>query len=118
MRLPMVDSPAAPLIALLVEDNPSDAELIALRLASHNGLTGVTGIKLIHATTMLAACSILRDAAIDVVILDVSLPDAHDLEGLIRIRTVAPATPIIVLTGLADQALAIDALRAGAQDYV
>jgi signal transduction histidine kinase len=114
----MVDSPDAPLIALLVEDNPSDAELIALRLASHSRLPGVAGIELLHATTMLGACTMLRDADVDVVILDVSLPDAHGLEAVIRIHEVAPATPIIVLTGLADQALALEALRAGAQDYV
>lgn len=114
----MVDSPDPPLMALLVEDNASDAELIALRLASCSYLPGFTGIELLRATTMLGARTTLRDTAVDVIILDVSLPDADGLEALIRIHEVAPATPIIVLTGLADQTVALEALRAGAQDYL
>ena len=114
----MVDSPDPPLIALLVEDNPSDAELISLRLASCSYLPDFTGIELVRATTMLGALTTLRDTTVDVVILDVSLPDADGLNALIRIHAVAPATPIIVLTSLADQAVALEALRAGAQDYV
>jgi signal transduction histidine kinase len=60
----------------------------------------------------------LRQMAIDVVILDLSLPDTRWLKALYQFRATAPAVPVIVLGGDADEAIALEALRAGAQDYV
>jgi signal transduction histidine kinase/DNA-binding response OmpR family regulator len=111
-------APSAPLVALLVEDDPADAELIATQLESGGGASGSALVRLVRADTVTAACASLRYGSTDVVILDLSLPDAHGLEALHRVRAAAGAVPIIVLTGLADQAVALEALRAGAQDYV
>jgi signal transduction histidine kinase len=108
----------APLVVLLIEDNAQEAELMALRLASLGASPAAPPVELLHAATIAQATAFLRNQTVDVVILDVTLPDARDLEGVVRIREVAPATPVVVLTGVADQALALEALRAGAQDYL
>ncbi|MDB4875635.1 MAG: ATP-binding region ATPase domain protein [Gemmatimonadetes bacterium] len=110
--------PADSLVALLVEDNAADAELIAMRLETAAARTRESPVFLLHADNVADACSILSGVAVDVVILDLSLPDAHWLGALDRVRGAAPDPPIIVLTGLADEALALRALRAGAQDYL
>jgi signal transduction histidine kinase/DNA-binding NarL/FixJ family response regulator len=113
-RMGMVDPRATPLVALLVEDNPPDAELIALRL----GTVGGAPVRLIQRGTVATASAALRYWSVDVVILDLTLPDARGLDALHRVRAASPQTPVIVLSGIADQALALEALRAGAQDYV
>ena len=107
-----------PLLALLVEDNPADAELIALRLESPRERPGQAPVRLIHADTIASACATLQQITVDVIILDLSLPDASQLEALHRVRMEAPEVPVIILTGQADEALAVESLRAGAQDYV
>jgi signal transduction histidine kinase/CheY-like chemotaxis protein len=117
-RMGVIDPRATPLVALLVEDNPPDAELIAIRLEPGPQGAGSTPVRIIQRGTAATACAALRYWAVDVVILDLTLPDARGLEALHRIRAAAPGTPVIVLSGIADQALALEALRAGAQDYV
>jgi signal transduction histidine kinase/CheY-like chemotaxis protein len=117
-RIGVIDPRATPLVALLVEDNPPDAELIAIRLEPGPHGAGSTPVRIIQRGTAATACAALRYWAVDVVILDLTLPDARGLEALHRIRAAAPGTPVIVLSGIADQALALEALRAGAQDYV
>jgi signal transduction histidine kinase len=114
----LVDAVDDPLIALLVEDNLADAELIAFRLAPTADLPNSSQVRLVHVTSASAAIVALRHSAVKVIILDLSLPDADGLEALHRIRRAAPNVPIIVLTGVYDQATALNALRAGAQDYV
>jgi signal transduction histidine kinase/DNA-binding NarL/FixJ family response regulator len=109
---------SAPLVALLVEDDVADAELITTRLERDAGHAGGMQIRVVRADTVTAACKRLRYASADVVILDLSLPDAQGLEALYRVRDAAGNVPVIVLTGRADEAMALDALRAGAQDYV
>jgi signal transduction histidine kinase/CheY-like chemotaxis protein len=107
-----------PLVVLLVEDNPPDAELIAIRLEPGPYGTGSMPVRVIQRGTAATACAALHYWPVDVVILDLTLPDASGLEALHRIRAASRGTPVIVLSGLADQALAIEAIRAGAQDYV
>jgi signal transduction histidine kinase/DNA-binding NarL/FixJ family response regulator len=114
----VIDPRTTPLVALLVEDDPPDAELIAVRLEPGRQVAGSTPVRIIHRATAATACAALRYWTVDVVILDLTLPDARGLEALHRIRAAAPGTPVIVISGIADQALAVEALRAGAQDYV
>jgi signal transduction histidine kinase len=108
------DPRADPSVVLLVEDNPADAELLSVRLEGSAG----TPLRLVQVGSVAEARSALRHSIVDVVILDLSLPDAQGLVALYQILPAAPGVPVIVLTGSADQSLALEALRAGAQDYV
>src|ERR1700682_4358337 len=100
--------------ALLVEDNPGDARLF-LELVRE---TGAEHLKLEHVDRLDAALARLSSEHFDVVLLDLSLPDEQGLNTLLRAHAHAPSVPIVVLTGLDDQALAVKAVRAGAQDYL
>jgi signal transduction histidine kinase/ActR/RegA family two-component response regulator len=114
----MIEVPSTePLNALLVEDNPGDAALMTARLQLAGGPSG-SPVRLLHAESVAAARALLQQTPIDVVVLDLSLPDASSLEALQQVRTVAPWVPIIVLTSTDGEAAALEALRAGAQDYV
>jgi signal transduction histidine kinase len=108
-----VSDPAAIRI-LLVEDNPGDARLIRETLRD----AGSLHFDLRHADRLAAALPILAARAADVVLLDLSLPDAHGLETVTRVLETAPEVAIVVLTGLDDETVAIRAVKAGAQDYL
>ncbi len=71
-----------------------------------------------HVDTVKEAVAQLKSNVVDLVLLDLGLPDSADLDGLERISAVAPAVPIVVLTGMNDDEIAMRALRAGAQDFV
>ncbi len=103
-----------PLTALLIEDNPDDAWLIRRMLAQG----GWNRSDLICAKRLSAGLDRLDEAGVDVVLLDLSLPDSQGLETLTRVQNRAPQVPIVVLTGLDDEQLAVQAVRAGAQDYL
>jgi PAS domain S-box-containing protein len=104
-----------PMRILLVEDDPGDARLIQECLSE----LGTSPDSLVHVSTMREAEARVRggDPA-DLVLLDLSLPDSSGLETVRRMTAAAPEVPIVVLTGAADERLHLDALRAGAQDYV
>src|SRR5882672_2796741 len=99
---------------LLVEDNPGDVRLFLELLRE----TGAGHVKLEHVDRLSTALERLSNQTFDVVLLDLSLPDAQGLDTLVRAHAHAPSVPIVVLTGLDDQALAVKAVRAGAQDYL
>ena len=99
---------------LLVEDNPGDARLIRETLREAESLPFL----LTHADRLAAAEERLGAEAFDVVLLDLSLPDAHGLETVRRTLAAGAEVPIIVLTGLDDEATAVAAVQAGAQDYL
>ncbi|HEY6392919.1 MAG TPA: response regulator [Bryobacteraceae bacterium] len=99
---------------LLVEDNPGDVRLFLELLRE----TGAGHVKLEHVDRLSAALERLSNQTFDILLLDLSLPDAHGLDTLVRAHAHAPSVPIVVLTGLDDQALAVKAVRAGAQDYL
>jgi signal transduction histidine kinase len=60
----------------------------------------------------------LAKGGTDIVLLDMGLPDGHGLDTVRRAHAAAPGVPMIVLTGLDDEALAAEAMKAGAQDYL
>jgi two-component system sensor histidine kinase UhpB len=60
----------------------------------------------------------LAKGGVDIVLLDMGLPDGHGLDTVRRAHRVAPDVPMIVLTGLDDEALAAEAMKEGAQDYL
>ena len=99
---------------LLVEDNPGDARLI------RESLTDMAGnpFDLEIADRLAAALRRLSAGGIDAVLLDLALPDSKGRETFDRAKAQAPTIPIIVLTGLGDEALALKMVQEGAQDYV
>jgi signal transduction histidine kinase len=103
-----------PLQVLVVEDNAGDARL--LREMFSNELPG--SFEVTHLLRMSDALIHLAKRATDIVLLDMGLPDGHGLDTVRRARAVAPGVPLIVLTGLDDEALAAEAMREGAQDYL
>jgi serine phosphatase RsbU (regulator of sigma subunit) len=105
--------PPAALRMLLVEDDAGDV-LIVEELLAAAGLGGPVEA----AGTIADAAERLRSGPVDCVLLDLHLPDAHGLEALRRVREVAPDVPIVVLTGMEDEALGAAAVAAGAQDYL
>jgi diguanylate cyclase (GGDEF)-like protein/PAS domain S-box-containing protein len=111
--------PIEHIAVLLVEDNPGDARLIR-ELFAEGSPTGAASpdFSVRTAETLRAAIECLRKERFDVLLVDLSLPDSHGLETVQRILPGARSTPIVVLTGSADEALAMRALQAGAEDYL
>jgi signal transduction histidine kinase len=103
-----------PLRVLLVEDHSSHARLIREQLAA----APEASIILECVDRLAPGLARLAAGGIDAILLDLTLPDGEGLEGFRRVYAQAPAVPIIVLTGLPDEALAITAVREGAQDYL
>ncbi|WPB76006.1 ATP-binding protein [Archangium violaceum] len=103
-----------PLRLLLVEDNPGDARLL------QEELTEVASVRfeVRHVTRMAEALAAVAEPGLDVVLLDLSLPDGHGLSNIERMQQAAPALPLVVLTGTDDEQLAMRAMHAGAQDYL
>jgi len=99
---------------LLIEDNPDDALLIREALAE----AGEAPLALEHLDRLSAGLERLAQGGIDLVLLDLSLPDSHGLDTLATVNARAPSVPVVVLTGRDDAELATQALRLGAQDYL
>jgi len=99
---------------LLIEDNPGDARLMQELLAEASGAL----FSLEHVDTLTKGLARLAQDGVDVILLDLSLPDSQGLEGLDKILAQTLSVPIVVLSGLNDEAVAIKAVQAGAQDYL
>lgn len=108
------DGESSTLSVLLVEDNPGDIELI------HSHLDPVSQPKyVLHSVRTLGEAMVRLDSEkVDLVLLDLSLPDATGLDSLISICSAAFDVPVIVLTGLVDESIAVEALQHGAQDFL
>lgn len=105
---------AGPVSVLLIEDNPADARLIRELLREVSG----SHVEFVLASTLDEGIAHLAAGGIDVVLVDLSLPDSTGVEACRRLQDKSPTIPIVVLTGLADQKTALKALRHGAQDYL
>ena len=99
---------------LLVEDNPGDARLLREMLNEGNSLN----IDVTHLQSMTQAEKYLAEHAVDIVLLDLGLPDVQGLAAIRRAHAAAPHIPLVVLTGLDDESAASQALQEGAQDYL
>jgi len=99
---------------LLVEDNSNDAQLVCYALCP----AMAPAIDISHAHSLGEALALLPNGSHNVAILDLHLGDSSGLETLHQIRAAAPALPIVVLTGLGDETVALQALQEGAQDYL
>ncbi|MCZ4495532.1 MAG: signal transduction histidine kinase [Thermoleophilia bacterium] len=108
--------PPEPIHILLVEDNRGDARLIREHLEIDRGELGWS---LDHVATYAEALERLRGDKPDVVLLDLSLPDAHGLDACLQLlHDVVDCPPLIVLTGQTDRDIAARAVAAGAQDFL
>jgi signal transduction histidine kinase len=99
---------------LLVEDNPGDARLLR-EMFNENGPLDV---ELACVSFMSEAEEYLAAGTVDIILLDLGLPDAQGVAAIRRARIAAPDVPLIVLTGLDDEVLATQSLQEGAQDYL
>ena len=97
-----------------MEDSPSDALFLQESLAE----TALGEFEFARAESWAEAARILRQQPLEVVLLDLSLPDIGGRQTFLQARADAPDLPIVVLTGLADEALGLDAVRHGVQDYL
>jgi phosphoserine phosphatase RsbU/P len=99
---------------LLVEDNPGDARLVRERLLS----AAKARFEVESLDRLASAVERLRRAGIEVVLLDLSLPDSQGMETITRLHTHAPEIPIVALSGLDDQSIIQNAVKQGAEDYL
>jgi diguanylate cyclase (GGDEF)-like protein/PAS domain S-box-containing protein len=100
--------------ALLIEDNPGDARLLREMFNEQ----GSRNTELTIVRSMAEAERHLSGHAVDIILLDLGLPDAQGVAAVRRAHAAAPRTPLVVLTGLDDESLAAQALQEGAQDYI
>ena len=98
---------------LLVEDNRGDARLVQELLKDAESAYEVS-----HVERLADARQQLMESGAGCVLLDLSLPDASRLEALMQLRAAAPDVPIVILSGLQDELLAVKAVQEGAQDYL
>ncbi len=99
---------------LLVEDNSGDARFLQLILKESGGLT----LDVTHADRLSSGLKYDAERPIDLVVLDLSLPDSQGVETLVRMHAAAEWLPIVVLTSVEDEALGLALVQAGAQDYL
>ncbi len=99
---------------LLVEDSISDALLVRRALASATQAP----FHVQHVTSLNAALQAIGEKEYDVVLLDLSLPDSAEFDGLLSLQQLAPKLPVVILTGQSDEEMALKAVVCGAQDYL
>ena len=109
-----VRSEAEPINLLLVEDNPADRRLVAELLGDQHE----SRFHLIYAECVSEALQVLAQDKISIILLDLQLPDCRDLESLTKIHAAATGVPVVVLSGMEDESVAIRALQLGAQDFL
>ncbi|HUA36165.1 MAG TPA: response regulator [Candidatus Binataceae bacterium] len=106
--------PEGTIKVLLIEDNPGDARLVEIALSESPS----DRFELSIASRLSHGIEILARSRIDIVLLDLSLPDCLPQETVSRIAAAAPHLPIVVLTGYEDERFSREVVRLGAQDYL
>ena len=99
---------------LLVEDSPSDAQLLCELLQDYPQQM----FAMERAERLEEAIRLVAERTFDVVLLDLTLPDSAGLDTCTRMRRAAPHVPIVVLTGVDDETMALEAMRQGVEDYL
>jgi two-component system cell cycle response regulator len=99
---------------LLIEDNDVDARLTQDLLAEWS----VEEFKVTHAKTLSDGLAYIDKGRFDAILLDLSLPDAFGLPTVRQVHATNPSIPVVVLSGVSDQSLALQAVQQGAQDYL
>jgi PAS domain S-box-containing protein len=98
---------------LVIEDNPGDYFLVKEYLEE-----GFDKPNILHAESIATATPLFASNHIDVILLDLTLPDGMGIESFHSINTIAPLVPIIILTGIGDRHIALESVKFGAQDYI
>jgi PAS domain S-box-containing protein len=103
-----------PIHILLVEDHAGDARLLRELLAE----ASAERFTLIHVDRLDTGIRYLNHTAVDIILLDLSLPDSQGSETLAKMHAAAKGVPIVLMTGLEDEELGLRLVQAGAQDYL
>jgi len=103
-----------PVKILLVEDNPGDVAFFREMLGEINTVQ----LELTHCNTLSSALISLSKGSFGIILLDLSLPDGKEIDTVVRMNAAAPHVPIVVMSGLGDEELAVRSLHEGAQDYL
>lgn len=111
---PSASSAAEILRLLLVEDDPDDVLLLREMLEEVPGVR----FQVVHAGTMEETLARLREEQFHVILLDLTLPDSQGFDTFRTLKAAGVGAPIVVLTGLDDETLALSAVQEGAQDYL
>jgi PAS domain S-box-containing protein len=106
------------LAILLVEDHTADAYLLTVILKEAEPESELPQWQITHVKRLNEAIAQLSNIRFDIVLLDLSLPDSKGLNTVTRLHVTVPDIPIVVLTGLDDRDIAVQALAQGAQDYL
>src|ERR1700689_5402553 len=101
-------------VLLMIEDNPGDVRLLKEMFAEQ----GLREMELTHVESLAEAEHYLAFRTVDVILVDLKLPDAIGLESVRRAHAAAPRVPLVVLTKMDDESMSSEALREGAQDYL
>ena len=108
-----------PIQILLIEDNPGDAYLIRHMVGEINATShAAPAFAVTWCDTLQGGLQALSVQHIDLVLLDLTLPDSRGLVTPARVQAFAPDIPIVVLTGVDDEELSLNAVHNGAQDYL
>jgi signal transduction histidine kinase/DNA-binding response OmpR family regulator len=99
---------------LLVEDNPGDADLLREMLPE----TGTVQFEIDCVSRLSDALAYLKENEIELVLLDLGLPDSSGITSVRTLKKEFPDTPIVVLTGMEDETIGIASVQVGAQDYL
>jgi signal transduction histidine kinase len=108
-------SDSVDLSILLIEDDPADARLIREMVFA---VSVPLARRLRHADRLAAGIAAARVAQPDIVLLDLSLPDARGFETFRQLQAALPGVPIVILSGLNDEDMAVRSVQGGAQDYL
>ena len=104
------------IIVLMVEDSSGDAASITKALVVHDDLH--YNFRVTRTKTLAKAISFLQENKVDVVLLDLGLPDARDLEAVTHIHALCPDAPIVVISGYANIDIIHGVMRSGAQEFL
>jgi len=99
---------------LLIEDNPGDIRLVREALSDQR----LARWRLTSCETLSEGLALLVEQTFSAILLDLTLPDCAGADTIARVHAAAPRMPIVVLTGMDNEAISREAIRAGAQDYL
>jgi DNA-binding NarL/FixJ family response regulator len=100
----------------MIEDSPDEAQVVRRLLVPRGDIP--FQFRLSEASSLAGALALLAKGGIQLVLLDLYLPDAKGLDTYRKLQEAFPNLPVVVVTGLNDEAVALEAVRLGAQDYL